>query len=279
MKSLSGLSLSGTTVTVSEAALNQSDITITGNYTLALAEGIAAPVTTNAHFTLDGTIAKYKSTSNTAGYTLADNKITYTAAVDETELFTITGVKSTDGLSVNGTTVTVSESSLNQSDVTISEGYTLALAEGIAAPATTLAHFTLEGTTATYKSTSNTAGYTLVDNKIIYTAANAEIDLFTLTDINSIEGININAEDKTVTVAASALTTESKSTTILTERNNSGYILVIDNGVLDVTTDDTVPADDMTTGGDDNTLPADDTTTGGDDVTLPADDNTKKHYR
>ena len=83
----SGVTVGGTTVTLTAENLAETDVTISEGYTLALANGIAEPKFTDAHF--DGNI--YKSASNTAGYTLADNKITYTAAVAAMDLFELSG--------------------------------------------------------------------------------------------------------------------------------------------------------------------------------------------
>ena len=94
--------------------------------------------------------------SNTAGYVLSDNKIIYKSAVAEKTLFTISGIKKTSGLSLNGTVITASSDSLNNENVTISgDGYTLAMASGISEAQSTDAHFTFSDTTATYKSSSN----------------------------------------------------------------------------------------------------------------------------
>ena len=216
VKNTTGILISGTTVTLNTGNLNAKDVTITSGYTLALAEGISEPNTTDAHF--EGNV--YKSASNTAGYTLAENKVTYKAATSAKNLFTLSGVKTTDGISVEGTTVTLTADNLNGKDVTITgTGYTLALAEGISTPTTTDAHF--EGNV--YKSASNTAGYTLANNKISYTAAKAETDLFELSGIANTTGISVSG--KTVTLNAGNLNGE--KVTI----SGSGYKLALASGI------------------------------------------------
>ena len=214
-----GISLSGKVVTVSAAALNQKNVTISEGYTLALAAGIAAPVETAAHF--DGNV--YKSASNTAGYTLADNQITYTAAVEASDLFTLSGVANIDGVTVSGTTVTLTAENLEAENVTIEGGnYQLAMT-GVTASTTTPAKWTLSGTTATYISAATTAGYTLKNNQISYVSASGGETLVTVNGVKSLSGIKLN--NKKVTVSASALNEE--NVTI----SGSGYKLALANGV------------------------------------------------
>ena len=154
-----GITVNNGVVTVNADNLNAENVSITGEvYTLALASGISAHQTTSAAF--DG--LEYKSSYvSTAGYTLAaDSKsITYTATSSPSTLFTLAGVKSTDGITVNNGVVTITAENLNGANVSITgEGYTLALANGISAHQTTAAAFSgLE-----YKSAYvSTAGYTL----------------------------------------------------------------------------------------------------------------------
>ena len=214
-----GISLSGKVVTVSAAALNQKNVTISEGYTLALAAGIAAPVETAAHF--DGNV--YKSASNTAGYTLADNQITYTAAVEASDLFTLSGVANIDGVTVSGTTVTLTAENLEAENVTIEGGnYQLAMT-GVTASTTTPAKWTLSGTTATYISAATTAGYTLKNNQISYAAASGGETLATVDGVKSLNGITLN--NKTVTVSAKALNEENMTI------SGSGYKLALADGV------------------------------------------------
>lgn len=123
------MSLSDKTVTVANASLNQGTVTISNGYTLALANDVTKTETTAAHWELSGTTATYKNAKTTAGYSLADNKITYTKASGGETLVTVTGVKSSKGISLSGKKVTISKSALNQETVTVSDDYTLALAD------------------------------------------------------------------------------------------------------------------------------------------------------
>ena len=118
-------------VTINSGNLNGETVSISGTgYTLALGTGISAPVTTDAHF--DG--FTYKSSSSTAGYILSSDStsIIYSAAVSETDLFTLSGVSSTTGITVSNGVVTINSDNLNGENVTISgDGYTLALSTNV----------------------------------------------------------------------------------------------------------------------------------------------------
>ena len=198
VKNTDGLSISKKTVTVTADALNQSDVTISNGYNLVL-QGVAAPKYTNAHWS--GTT--YKSASNTEGYTLSDNKITYTAAIPETDLFTISGVKSTSGITISGKTVTVPNSALNQGTVTITGGYTLALADDVKKTSTTAAGWSINGSTAVYKNSGVVAGYKLANNQISYIAASGGETLITVEGVKSADGISLSGN--TITIGAAAL--------------------------------------------------------------------------
>ena len=230
VKSLDGISVSGSTVTIANSALNSSDVTISDGYYLALASDVTAPVTTAAGWTISGTTATYKSASNTAGYTLLNNQIMYTAATTSKNLVTVSGVKSTGGLSLSDTTVTIKNSSLNQGTVTISNGYYLALGNDVTQSTSTAAGWTLNGTTATYKAATTSAGYKLANNQISYVAAGGGNTLITVSGVKSLDGITLNGS--TVTIANSAL--NYSDVTI-----SDGYYLALAN---DVTTPVTTAA-------------------------------------
>ena len=120
VKSLDGLSLSGKVVTVSKASLGTDKVTISGDgYTLKLGSDATKASATNA-WSLSGTTATYNQTT-TAGYTLAKNAITYSKK-STTPLATIKGVKSKNGLSVNGKVIELKNSAL-KGNVTVSGGY------------------------------------------------------------------------------------------------------------------------------------------------------------
>ena len=214
VKSLSGISLEGQVVTIAKASVNGEAITITGEgYTLALADNVPKKQTTNA-WTVSGTTATYKQTIS-AGYTLATNakKINYAAKATKT-LATVTGLKSglkvTDGkvagITLNGKVITLAASTLNQKKVTLKgEGYTLALASGVKKSQATAEKWKLDGTTATYKSASKTAGYILANNakSITYSDAVQATTLATVTGVKSTK--NLSVSDKVITLKKAAL--------------------------------------------------------------------------
>ena len=220
-------------VTVNESALNEQNVTISNGYSLALGEDVTAPIATKAAWSLSKTTATYKTSSTTAGYTLSDNKISYTSASGGNNLVTVSGVASTDGLEINTSKkiVTVNDSALNKQDVTISDGYSLALGDDVTAPTTTKAAWNLSKTTATYKTSSTTAGYTLADNKISYTTASGGNTLVTVSGVASTNGLEIDIANKVVTVNNSAL--NKQDVTI-----SDGYTLALGEDVTAPTASD-----------------------------------------
>ena len=187
-------------ITLGTDNLGNADVSITGLesdvYTLALASGINAPEATAAGFTdlADGT-ATYMAESNTGGYTLSDDgkSIEYTATVEPRELFTLSGLVSTAGITISASNAVILHAGNLGSDTSVSltgTGYVLAPASGIDTPTATAAHFTDVATgTTTYKSASTTAGYALADDglSVSYTAAVDETELFTLSGVSSTE--------------------------------------------------------------------------------------------
>ena len=202
VKSLDGINLSGTTVTISKSSLGTSKVTISDGYTLKLADDVTKP-TTKQSWSLSNSTATYKQTT-TAGYSIADNVITYNKKSTKT-LATVTGVKSTKGLSVSGNVVTVAKASLNAKKVTISDGYTLALSDDVDEPTTKKAAWTLKSSTATYKSSGKTAGYILASNgkSIIYSKATTASTLATVKGVKSTGGLKVSGEK--ITLKKSAL--------------------------------------------------------------------------
>ena len=208
IKSLDGISLSGKVVTVAKSSVNKKKITISGDgYTLKLDDDVPKPSTKKAAWNIDGTTATYKSSYKTAGYSLAkDNKsISYTEATTAEILATVTGIKSTKGLSVSGNVVTVKNSALNKEKVTISNGYTLKLADDVTKTENKKAAFSYSNGTATYKSSYKTAGYTLASNSksISYSKATTAKDLATITGAKATKGLSISG--KKITLKNSAL--------------------------------------------------------------------------
>ena len=214
VKAISGLSISGKVVTVSKSALNNAKVTISDGYTLKLASDVSK-TSTKKSWSLSGTTATYKQTIS-AGYKLAsDSKsISYSKASTKT-LTTITGVKSTDGLTVSGNVVTVSNSALNKKKITVSNGYTLKLGSDVSKATNKKATWTLKNSTATYKSAGKTAGYTLASNKksISYSKAMSASELATIKGAKSTTGLSVSKN--VITLKNSAL---NKKVTI-----NGGY--------------------------------------------------------
>ena len=107
--------------------------------------------------------------------------------------------------------VTLSNSVLNKETVTVSNGYTLKLANDVPKTSTTSAAWSVSGNTATYKATSTTSGYSLSsDGKTInYSSASGGNTLVTVSGLKTgvsakngvIEGISI--KDNVVSVSAS----------------------------------------------------------------------------
>ena len=218
VKSLDGLSLNGTTVTVAKSSLKGSKVTISDGYTLELAEDVPTPTTKKAAWSLSGTTATYKSSYKTAGYKLASNgkSITYSKATAAKNLATVKGVKAIKGLSVSGKVITVSKAALSTSKVSVSGDYTLKLGSDVTAPTTKKAAWSLSGTTATYKSSYKTAGYKLASNgkSITYSKATAAKNLATVKGAKSKTGLSVSG--KKITLKNSAL---SKKVTV----SGSGY--------------------------------------------------------
>ena len=208
VKSLDGIKLSGSTVIVSQPALNDMDITVSDGYVLKFGEGVDKPDTEKV-WSHDGmTTATYNQVT-TAGYSLAEDKksISYTKAASK-NLITVSGVKSSDGLKVStkNKTVTVSASSLNDENISISgDDYALKLGSNVDKPSTEKI-WNLDGTTATYNQVT-TAGYSLAEDKksISYTKA-ASKNLITVTGVAFLDGISLKG--KTVTVDVDSLGTE-----------------------------------------------------------------------
>ena len=119
VKSLDGLKLSGTTVTVSKASLNAKNVTVSDGYTLKLGSNVTKSTTKNA-WSYSNSTATYQQTKS-AGYTLEDNAISYSKKSTST-LATVKGAKSKSGLSVSGNVIKLKNSALT-SKVTVSGGY------------------------------------------------------------------------------------------------------------------------------------------------------------
>ncbi|MBR0288553.1 MAG: calcium-binding protein, partial [Selenomonadaceae bacterium] len=185
--------------------LNQSD------YTLKLGKYMT-PSKTSSKATYDDSTMTYTTKGTTEGYNLSSDKksISYTAGTSKEFKFSgvangandsnfyVSGKVITIGKPVvqtNGTPVKL----LNQSD------YALKLGRDMTAPTTTPAGWILNGTTATYKSSYKTAGYTLAsDSKsITYSKATTASTLATIKGVTSTDGLTISG--KTIKPVATSL--------------------------------------------------------------------------
>ena len=189
--------------TISEAALNQGTVSISGNgYTLALASGVNAPKTTAEGWSLSGNIATYKTAYTSAGYKLDGGKIVYSKANGGSILVTVTGVKSTSELSLNGKVVTISEAALGTSNVSISKGYTFALAKNVVTAKKSISEWTtLKNGNVAYFTDGTTAYYSLNKAKttLTYTAAKAGTNKLELSGVKGTPTLS----GKTVKLTAS----------------------------------------------------------------------------
>ncbi len=132
------------------------------------------------------------------------------------EIFvTVSGVKSIEGLSLEGTTVVIDERSLSNKTIKISSGYTLELDASVAVPEE-ITDWKISGSTATLKK-SVTSGYILSeDNRTItYKKPSKEITKITLTGLKKglkavngeIEGIYVDTDSEVITLSAEVLGT------------------------------------------------------------------------
>ena len=202
IKSLDGISLSASTVTIANSSLNQTGVTISNGYALALGSDVANPIYNDEDWFMSGDTAIYTGESNTAGYVLANNQIRYVEAKSG-DSFTVSGVKSTDGLTIAGNVVTVSNSALKQSTVTINDNdYTLALGNDVKKTSTTAADWSISDNSAVYKNTAISAGYSIVNNQIIYNDASGGETLITVEGVKSVAGLSVSGNTITVTEAA-----------------------------------------------------------------------------
>ena len=201
VKSISGLSVSGDTVTVKKASLGTSNVTVSDGYTLKLGSDVTKPSASKAAWKLSGSTATYNQKTS-AGYILDDNAITYNKQSTKA-LVTVKGVKSISGLSVSGDTVTVKKASLGTSNVTVSDGYTLKLGSDVTKPSASKAAWKLSGSTATYNQKTS-AGYILDDNAITYNKQSTKA-LVTVKGVKSISGLSVSGD--TVTVKKASLGT------------------------------------------------------------------------
>ncbi|MBR4641941.1 MAG: hypothetical protein IKO74_04365, partial [Selenomonadaceae bacterium] len=204
----SSLQIGGGTGTYSTQVSNKDVIVTVGNGKITLqgaASLSAVNINDNAHtfWTLDGTTATY------------GDKVT------------VSGVTSIDGLSIDGTTVTVSEKSLNKNnEVTISDGYTLAL-DSNATKATASSKATYDKDTQTYTTAGvSKAGYRISSDgkSISYVNADALTFEFSgLTNNATAAYFNVDEENKKIGIAKKI--TPNDGTVITMTPSDSDYTL------------------------------------------------------
>ena len=188
MKTTDGIAVntSKKTVTLSANNLNGKNVTISGDYKLKLGSDVkTSAVKSNGAFT---TFASGTATYTTAFfsdyYSLKNNKITHTAASNG-KAITITGLNSKSKLSAIKSGISVTEQqdgsfkiTFNKANVLSSKAPTVTADEGISytlsvakalKPAALAPDWKVSGTNASLKSDTS-AGYSVVDNQIVYSA-------------------------------------------------------------------------------------------------------------
>lgn len=192
-------------ITLSDNVLDGKDVQLTGGYTLKLASGIQGAKVTDSTLVPDEkskTTAILRGKVSSGGYALStDGKsVFYTPKGDGTTLATITGLKSgltaeqlAEGITTNGNTITLKESVLGGTKITVSGGnYTLALDDQVKKEAVKTTDWVTNGTTATYK--TYMCGYYTPDAKgttIKYTKPTAGTTHATVKGIKS--GADLNS--------------------------------------------------------------------------------------
>ncbi|MBO4400646.1 MAG: hypothetical protein J5809_02240 [Selenomonadaceae bacterium] len=226
--------MSGKTITISAAALNQGSVTVSDGYTLKLASDVTTPQTTAAHWEVANGTANYIAAYTSAGYVLENGQISYNPATGGETLITVSGLSSsatTSDISMSGTEITLRAAALNQTAATVTDGYTLKLASNVTAPETTAAHWTVSSGTATYISDYTSAGYVENDDgSISYNTATGGATQITVTGLRSsapASGISLSGTE--VTLMASVLGQNAVAV-------SSGYTLKLGSDV-------TVPTD------------------------------------
>ena len=205
VKSADGLSLNGTTITIGAAALNNATVTVDDiRYTLALADDVPKQESKPAAWSYANNVATYTAASKSAGYLLVNNEIVYKEGSGG-ESFTITGVKSADGLTLNGDTITIGNAALNGTNVTIdNSNYKLALDGDVRTPSA-VAGWILDGNKASYiTGDASTAGYTVVNNQIVFEPAREGTTVVELTGVKDID-FEEDWQDSIIAVYSGAL--------------------------------------------------------------------------
>ena len=182
-----------------------SKLSISGEYTTKFQDDDFIITVGKGKITLAGVSASLKSVNVNGAeipmnsWHLDGTRATY-GTPDET-LVTISGVKSVNGLSLSGKTVTVSKSSLGTNEVKISDGYKLALADDVPVSKTDIT-WLLRNSVAYYQKIVDKTGYSLVDNEIIYNTKGTTT-LAAIKGIKNLDGLSVSGN--TIKIAGTSL--------------------------------------------------------------------------
>ncbi|MBR4152674.1 MAG: calcium-binding protein [Selenomonadaceae bacterium] len=157
------------------------------------------------------------------------NGTTATYGTSGKTLVTVKGVKSIDGLSLNDKVVMVAKSSLGTSKITISNGYTLKLADDVDKTSKTTNSWSYGNSTATYKQ-KNTAYYSLASNKksISFNKATNKT-LATINGVKSASGLSISGK---VIKVPNSIVGASKNVTLNNNGNDYQFVTSVSKATL-----------------------------------------------
>ncbi len=220
---IDGITLSGDTITLTDKVLGTSNVTVKGDYTLALPDSMTTVLNEN-RWQVNKTTATYDNV-RLPYFTVAANgkSATYNKEKVLSTPVSVKGLKSgakvgedgtVAGVTLDGTTVTLADDDLfgNKVEVKLADGYTLT--SQLTTSTGTATAWTVKKGTATLKQ-DMTAGYTLTENAktgvktLTYSAAKtgkSAVTLATVTGLNSaltddngsLSGLSQNLTDKTV---------------------------------------------------------------------------------
>ncbi len=166
------------------------------NYTLKLADGIANVEYNAPSWSYSKGKATYASSVKTAGYLPADDakSIGYIPSSAKKTLATVSGVKSASGISISEGVISLTDTALNKTKVTLAtaEDYTLALAEDSLASAPVSDETWAKDKTTATLTVKMSAGYTQANEKTITYSGKV-----TTKTLATIAGINKNADIST----------------------------------------------------------------------------------
>ena len=166
------------------ANLNKKNVTVDGDYTLALS-GVSAPTQTKAAG-FDG--SAYKTATISDGYTASGNTISYTPASGGSTLFTLTNATISDAIKVDTSkkTVTLTAANLNKKNVTVDNNYTLKLASDVDTTKETINKWTtLNGGNVAYLANGAGEYYSVEGKKVTY---NAEVAGTKKVELSGVKG-------------------------------------------------------------------------------------------